>query len=312
MDLNDEGVAMLRQREEMNAVAENDPLKMYFAEISKYPILTAVEERELAELVQSHNDKKAVEKLIMSNLRLVVKVALNYYNAYLNVLDLIQEGNVGLIHAAKKYDPNKGTRFSTYASFWIRAYILKHIMNVWSIVKIGTTQSQRKLFYSLNKAKKQFEGQGIEPEASVLAEALDVKEEDIEDMEIRFSSGDVSLDESTERGGETSNYLEMVRGGDNIEEMVAAKEKREMLEDKIREFKIKLNYRDRFILENRIMSDEPLTLQEIGKRFSISRERVRQVEDRIWKSLRRELKRTVLAREAFRAQPAPERVAAAG
>lgn len=306
---------MERQREEVSTVAENDPLKLYFADISKYPILTAAEERELAELVQTHNDKKAVEKLIMSNLRLVVKVALNYYNAYLNVLDLIQEGNVGLIHAAKKYDPNKGTRFSTYASFWIRAYILKHIMNVWSIVKIGTTQSQRKLFYSLNKTKKQFAGQGIEPGTAVLAEALDVKEEDIEDMEIRFSSGDVSLDESTDRGGESSSYLEMVRGGDNIEEMVAAKEKREMLEDKIREFKIKLNYRDRFILENRIMSDDPLTLQEIGKQFSISRERVRQVEDRIWKSLRRELKRSVLAREAFRAQPvqpAPERVLATG
>jgi RNA polymerase sigma-32 factor len=309
--VNDEGVIMQRQREEMNTGSENDPLKLYFAEISKYPILTAEEERRLAELIQNHDDKKAVEKLIMSNLRLVVKVALNYYNAYLNVLDLIQEGNVGLIHAAKKYDPNKGTRFSTYASFWIRAYILKHIMNVWSIVKIGTTQSQRKLFYSLNKTKKQFEGQGIEPGAAMLAEALDVKEADIEDMEIRFSSGDVSLDESTDRGGETSSYLEMVRGGDNIEEMVAAKEKREMLEDKIREFKIKLNYRDRFILENRIMSDDPLTLQEIGKRFSISRERVRQVEDRIWKSLRRELKRTVLAREAF-VQPVPERVLAAG
>lgn len=303
---------MVRRQEEMNTVEGNDPLKMYFAEISRYPILTVDQERQLAELAHTHNDKAAVEKLIMSNLRLVVKVALNYYNAYLNVLDLIQEGNVGLIHAAKKYDPHKGTRFSTYASFWIRAYILKHIMNVWSIVKIGTTQSQRKLFYSLNKAKKQFEGQGIEPDASVLAEALDVKKEDIEDMEIRFSSGDVSLDESNDRGGETSSYLEMARSGDNIEEIVAAKEKREMFEDKIREFKSKLNYRDRFVLENRIMSDEPLTLQEIGKQFSISRERVRQVEDRIWKSLKRELKRTVLAREAFRPNMMPERAVAVG
>jgi RNA polymerase sigma-32 factor len=303
---------MMRHQDEINTVAGNDPLKMYFAEISRYPILTANEERQLAELAHTYNDKAAIEKLIMSNLRLVVKVALNYYNAYLNVLDLIQEGNVGLIHAAKKYDPHKGTRFSTYASFWIRAYILKHIMNVWSIVKIGTTQSQRKLFYSLNKAKKHFEGQGIEPEAGVLAEALDVKKEDIEDMEIRFSSGDVSLDESNDRGGETSSYFEMVRGGDNIEEMVAAKEKREMLEDTIREFKSKLNYRDRFVLENRILSDQPLTLQEIGKQFSISRERVRQVEDRIWKSLKRELKRTVLAREAFRPNMAPERAAAVG
>lgn len=303
---------MIRQRDEMNAVSGNDPLKMYFAEISKYPILTSSEERELAELAHYHNDKKAIEKLIMSNLRLVVKVALNYYNAYLNVLDLIQEGNVGLIHAAKKYDPQKGTRFSTYASFWIRAYILKHIMNVWSIVKIGTTQSQRKLFYSLNKAKKQFEGRGIEPEAAALAQVLDVKEEDITDMEMRFSSGDVSLDESSDRGGEASSYLEMVRGGENIEEMVAAKEKREMLEDKIREFKARLNYRDRFVLENRIMSDQPLTLQEIGKQFSISRERVRQVEDRIWKSLKRELKRMVLAKEAFRPDLGPERILAAG
>lgn len=253
-----EGLAMPRESEVLNTEPNNDPLRRYFADVSKNPLLTATEERELAERAYFYKDRRAIEKLITSNLRLVVKVALNYYNGNLNPLDLIQEGNVGLIHAAEKYDPRKGTKFSTYASFWIKAYILKYIMNIWSIVKIGTTQSQRRLFFGLNKAKERISRQGIEPESTVLAKALDIKEEDIEEMEIRLSSGDVSLEGLSDHGDEMGNYKEVMQEGESIEDMVEAKEKREMLEIKIKEFEAGLNQRDRFVFENRIMSENPL------------------------------------------------------
>ena len=152
-----------REREAM-PVAERsslpasfDPLKQYLAEISRYPLLTREEEKSLAQKVQKYNDKEAARRLILSNLKLVVKIALGYYNAYLNVRDLIQEGNIGLMQAVRKYNPYKGTKFSTYASFWIRAYILKYIRNNWSLVKVGTTESQKKLFYGLEKEKKRLE-----------------------------------------------------------------------------------------------------------------------------------------------------------
>jgi RNA polymerase sigma-32 factor len=152
-----------------------DPLRRYLAEVSKHRVLTREEELELAHKIFEGRDRDAAQKLAISNLKLVVKIALEYYNTYLNILDLIQEGNVGLLHAVRKYNPYKGTRFSTYASFWIRAYILKHIMDSWSIVKVGTTQSQRKLFYRLNKEKKKLEALGVIPVPQLLASTLDVK-----------------------------------------------------------------------------------------------------------------------------------------
>jgi RNA polymerase sigma-32 factor len=294
----------------MDTTTELDPLKSYFTEISKYPLLTADEERELAELAHFGGNKEAIEKLVTSNLRLVVKMAMTHHNGRSNILDLIQEGNVGLIHAAGKYDPRKGAKFSTYASFWIRAYILKHVMNAWSIVKIGTTQTQRKLFYGLNKAKKRFQRDGIEPEVPMLAEALGVKEQDIEDIQMRLSSGCLSLDDSNDWGDETDNQLETCQRGVTIEEIVAAKEGREALIAKIRKFKARINYRDRFILENRIISEEPLTLGEIGKQFGISRERVRQVENTICQNLRQELKQTAEASPTYRAETSYHRAKA--
>ena len=151
-----------------NTAAENaqapDPFRMYLYEISKHTVLSKEEEREVAERIRMH-DKEAEQALVVANLRLVVKIALDYYSYHLNILDLIQEGNVGLLRAVQKYDPERGTRFSTYASFWIRAYILKYLMDSWSIVKIGTKDSQRKLFYSLNKEKEKLEKAGIDPSA---------------------------------------------------------------------------------------------------------------------------------------------------
>ena len=259
-----------------------DPLKRYLAEVSKHRVLTREEELELAHKIFEGRDRDAAQKLAISNLKLVVKIALEYYNTYLNILDLIQEGNVGLLHAVRKYNPYKGTRFSTYASFWIRAYILKHIMDSWSIVKVGTTQSQRKLFYRLNKEKKKLEALGVMPVPQLLASTLDVKTEEVEDMEKRLAYTDTSLDHPLYDEGEET-LLDVLQGTEDIEEIVTTKEKKEILEQKVAEFKKILNDKELLIFEKRIMAEEPMTLQEIGERFKISRERVRQIETRVLK-----------------------------
>jgi RNA polymerase sigma-32 factor len=189
---------------------------------------------------------------------------------------------VGLLHAVRKYNPYKGTRFSTYASFWIRAYILKHIMDSWSIVKVGTTQSQRKLFYRLNKEKKKLEAAGVIPVPQLLAGTLDVKTEEVEDMEKRLAYTDTSLDHPLYDEGEET-LMDVIQGSENIEEIVTSKEKKEILEQKVAEFKKILNDKELLIFEKRIMAEEPMTLQEIGERFKISRERVRQIENRVLK-----------------------------
>ncbi len=272
----------VKEQEDTSGPLPFDPLKKYLSEISRHAVLSREEELEIAERAHRYKDSEASQKLVTSNLRLVVKIALEYYNTYLNILDLIQEGNVGLVHAVKKYNPYKGTRFSTYSSFWIRAYILKYIMDSWSIVKVGTTQSQRRLFYRLKKEKKKLEAIGIFPAPQLLANTLDVKVGEVEDMEKRLSYTDISLEHPVYEEGEET-FMDMIKTDDNIEEVVAAKEKREILEQKILEFKKMLNDKELFIFEQRILIEEPLTLQEIGERFTISRERVRQLENRVLK-----------------------------
>ncbi len=213
------------EQDEVSIPVPFDPLKKYLSEISRHSILSREEELEIAEKAHRYKDSEASQKLVTSNLRLVVKIALEYYNTYLNILDLIQEGNVGLVHAVKKYNPYKGTRFSTYSSFWIRAYILKYIMDSWSIVKVGTTQSQRRLFYRLKKEKKKLEAIGIFPAPQLLANALDVKVGEVEDMEKRLSYTDISLEYPVYEEGEET-FIDMIKTDDNIEEAVAAKEKK--------------------------------------------------------------------------------------
>jgi len=175
----DDGKGPAKEQEEVTSLPV-DPLKKYLSEVSRYQVLTREEEHEVAEKAHRYKDTDSAQKLVVSNLKLVVKIALEYYNSYLNILDLIQEGNVGLVHAVKKYNPYKGTRFSTYASFWIRAHILKHIMDSWSIVKVGTTQGQRKLFYRLHKEKKRLEEAGIFPAPQEIASSLDVRVTELE------------------------------------------------------------------------------------------------------------------------------------
>lgn len=263
-----------------NQIASYDPLKRYFFEISKHAILTKEEEVAIAQKAHRYKDRGASQKLVMSNLRPVAKIALDYYNTYLNILDLIQEGNVGLVQAVKKYNPYKGTRFSTYASFWIRAYIKKHVMDSRSIVKMGTTQGQRRLFYGLNREKRRLEAMGVTPAPDLIANTLRVKAEEVENMDQRLSHGDVSMEQTIYNEGEET-FINLMSIDEDVEETVAEKEKKEIIKDKVGEFKKRLTEKAVYILENRIMADEPQTLTEIGKRFQISRERVRQIQNKV-------------------------------
>jgi RNA polymerase sigma-32 factor len=265
------------ERERTHLPVAPDSLKHYLAEISKHRLLTRNEERRLADKIYKHKDRDAAQKLVLSNLKLVVKIALGYYNAYQNIRDLIQEGNVGLMHAVRKYNPYKGTKFSTYASFWIKAYMLKFIRQSYSIVKVGTTENEKKLFYGLNKEKRRLEAQGMIPLPAVVAKNLSVSEEEVEDMERRLSSPDLSLDQPLgDEGGET--FMDVIKGDDDIEEIVSKREKKKLARQKIAEFKKLLNEKELYIFENRTVAEEPLTLQEIGEKFRMSRERARQIE----------------------------------
>jgi len=272
--------SIIQEIEDKSLPIPFDPLKKYLAEISKHPVLSREEEYELAEKIHKNKDIEAAQKMVISNLKLVVKIALEYYNTYLNILDLIQEGNVGLLHAVKKYNPYRGTKFSTYASFWIRAYILKYIMDSWSLVKIGTTQGQRKLFYRLNKEKQKLEALGVFPAPQLLASTLDVTEEEVESMQKRLAYTDISLETPVHEEGDDT-LMDMIKTGDNVEEIVTDREMDSMLSERVAEFKKDLNEKEQFIFEHRIMTDESMTLQEIGEKFKISRERVRQIENKV-------------------------------
>jgi len=260
--------------------ARLDPLKIYITEVAKYPMLSPEEEREITRLVYKDKNRDAAEKVAVSNLRLVVKIAMGYYNMYHNILDLIQEGNVGLLHAVKKYNPYKGTKFSTYAQFWIRAYILKYIMDSWSLVKVGTTQSQRKLFYRLNKEKRRLEGLGLYPAPKLIASSLQVKEEDVVDMQARLAYNDIYLDAPLNNEG-VDTMMDMLAADEDVEDIVSEKETSRLLARRVQEFKTTLNEKETCIFDHRLMTEEPRTLQELGTRLHISRERVRQIEKRI-------------------------------
>jgi len=276
------------------ALVKFDPLQRYLSEISKYRLLTREEERDYGLRVKEQGDKEAAYSLVTANLRLVVKIALEFQRVWMqNLLDLIQEGNIGLMQAVKKFDPYKNVKFSYYASFWIKAYILKFIMDNWRLVKIGTTQGQRKLFFKLKKEKQRLIDQGFDPKPKLLSERLGVSEREIVDMDQRLDSWDVSLDAPLKNDSETERIEFLSTDSESVEDQVSKKEIELLLHNKITEFRKKMTPREIEIFELRIFSENPVTLQEIGDRYGISRERVRQVEKNIIRKMREFFKREI-------------------
>jgi RNA polymerase sigma-32 factor len=262
-------------------------LDIYITEINQFPVLTVDEEFTLAVRFKKYNDVEAAEKLVVSNLRFVVKIAHEYRNYGVKLSDLIQEGNIGLMHAVKKFDPYKGYRVISYAVWWIRAYIQNFIIKTWSLVKIGTTQAQRKLFFKLNQAKKRLETLSHKnPEFGEIAESLGVKEHEIEEMDLRLSHRDLSLDAYMGDEGETTHLDYLTYKGEDQEMALIKKEEMDLVKRNIAGALTKLNERESYIVKHRIMTDNPITLQEIGSKYSITRERARQIEKQALKKLR--------------------------
>ncbi len=269
-------------------VPETDPVRQYLAEISKYPLLTPEEEERITKEYYETGNPALASKIVTANLRLVVKIALDFQKFWMqNFLDLIQEGNVGLMHAVKKFDPYKGVKFSYYASFWIKAYIMKFIMDNWRLVKIGTTQAQRKLFYNLNKEKERIKALGYDPTPKRISESLNVREKDVINMDQRMSSWEVSLNAPV-REDSDENYMDFLSSDEtSLESAVARKEVGNQLKKHLQEFEKELKDKEKVIFEKRLVAEDPLTLQELGKEFGVSRERVRQIEARIKKKLKK-------------------------
>jgi len=274
------------------ALSTQDPLAAYMRDVQRYPLLTPEEEHTLAVTYAQTGDVKAAARLVTANLRLVVKIAYDYRRAYRNLLDLVQEGNIGLMQAVKKYDPYKGVKLSSYAAWWIRAYILRFILNNWRLVKIGTTQAQRKLFFNLSKEKARLSALGIEPTAETIAKRLDVTTEEVEMMDRRLSGHDVSLDTPTGSDGEAGPArVELLPSSiGRSDDFLADAEVRGMLHEKIVEFGARLTGKEEIIFRERILAEEPQTLQQLGDAFGVSRERVRQLEQRLQQKLERFLR----------------------
>ena len=289
--LDDDAEAVRAERG--SSLARRDPMALYLRETRRYPLLTPQEEHDLATRLVEHGDSKAARRLIEANLRLVVKIAYEYRRAHKNLLDLVQEGNIGLIQAVSKFDPYRGVKLSSYAAFWIRAYILKFILNNWRLVKIGTTQAQRKLFFNLRKEREKLEQLGFQPTAALLAEKLDVPEKEVVEMERRLAAPEASLDaplgSSSDDDGSRTRLDYLPSDDVRPDRAVAQSEFSQLLRGKLESFAQTLEGREQTIFRERWLTEEPLTLQEIGDRYQVSRERARQLEKRMLDRLKKYL-----------------------
>ncbi len=265
------------------ALVPYDPLQRYFAEIRRYPLLTCEEEHDLAVRYKEHGEVEAAYRLVTANLRLVVMLARKYERAVQNLLDLIQEGSIGLMKAVQHFDPYRGVRFPSYAMWWVRAYIIRYVMDNWRVVKLGTTQAQRKLFFKLQREKERLEAEGFSPAPKLIAQNLGVKEAEVVEMQQRMSGRDLSLDtpiSSEDEEGATFGDS-MSAPQDNTEDAVAAAEYRALMRKKMLEFARTLKGKEEVIFRTRLLAEEPVTLQDIGDQYGISRERIRQLESRV-------------------------------
>jgi RNA polymerase sigma-32 factor len=274
-----------------NVPAVIDPLKKYLNEISRYKLLTPEEEKELVRELFETGDIEVAKKLVMANLRLVVKIAMEYRSAHKNVLDLIQEGNLGLMKAVSKYDPSKGAKLSYYASWWIKSYILKFILDNFRLIKIGTTAEQKKLFYNLMREKERLMNQGLEPDVKMISESLGVSEKAVIEMDHRLSSSgqEVSIDTPLSSDGSSRGTIaDMLEDEDSIglEDQVADQQSIEILQEHLQKFVEELKPRDKEIFKKRLLSEVPPSLQAIADDYGVSRERIRQIEARLLDKLK--------------------------
>lgn len=275
------------------AVAPITALQQYLAEVRRYPYLTKEEELRLFHEYRNNGDREAAVKLIMANLRVSLSIAAEYLHTGADHMDLIQEGNVGLMHAIKKFDPSKNVRFYAYAAWWSRAYILRYLLNTYRLVKIGTTQDQRKLFYNLKKEKAKLEREGFAPDTKLLADRLNVRERDVIEMGQRLGNWELSLDQPLGEDQEGSLLDVLPSQQVPADEQLAQTQLQTLFRTKLAEFIKTLDERDEDILRNRILSETPLTLEDLGDKYSITKERTRQLEARIIKRLRDYIKKDI-------------------
>jgi len=295
------GAPEVPDERDSSALVPLDPLGRYMSDIRRFPLLSREEELEIARRYHKTQDPADAFKLVTANLRLVVKVANEFARASRNLLDLIQEGNIGLMEAVKKFDPYQGIRFPSYAVWWVRAYIIRHLMNNWRLVKVGTTQAQRKLFFNLKKESDRLEAEGFGAQPRLLAQRIGVKESEVREMQERMAHSELSLEQPSAPDSQASLQDILPDTGRNPEEAAAESEWRAFAHDKVSEFAATLAGKELEIFQNRLMSEEPQTLQEIGDRLGISRERVRQIET----GLKRRLKAFVKSQAADIELPRP-------
>jgi RNA polymerase sigma-32 factor len=272
-----------------------DSLTRYMAQLRAYPPISREEEQELALRWVASHDPEAGRRLVLANLRLVVKIAMEYRRAWTNTLDLIQEGNLGLLQAVQRFDPYQEVKLATYAAYWIRAFILKYLIDNIRLVRLGSTRAERKLFFRLNKEKRELERLGFQPTPKLIAERLDVTEHDVEAMEQRLGGSDLSLEApigDDEGGARFGDFI--ASPGQSVEAQVADEDLRETFRGHVKAFADKLKPREQRIMQARILAEEPLTLQELGDEMGLTRERIRQIEKSLVDDLRDYLKEKVV------------------
>lgn len=269
-----------------SAVVPYNPLDAYLAEIRRFAPLSREEEHQAAVEYHKNKSPEAAYKLVSGNLWLAVKIARDYERVARNVLDLIQEGNIGLMEAVRNFDPYRGVRFPSYAVWWIRAYIIRYIIANWRLVKIGTTQAQRKLFFNLKKESDRLEREGIFPSTKLLADRLNVREGDVVEMSQRLSGSDVSIDAPLQDDSDSNLLSVLPSDRESVEDAMAKREFHRVLKESVLEFESTLTDKERMIFRGRVVDEDKVTLQELSDQLSLSKERVRQIENKLRDKLR--------------------------
>ncbi|MCB9029452.1 MAG: RNA polymerase factor sigma-32 [Deltaproteobacteria bacterium] len=282
-----------KSAEKPGGVVPYDPLRAYLSEIRQHPRLSKEEEKALAIKYIKTGDLDAAYKLIVSNLYIVVAIARKYQKAARSVLDLIQEGNIGLMDAVKNFDPYREVRFPSYASWWVKAYIIRYIIANWRLVKIGTTQAQRKLFFNLEKEKERLEKEGFVPTTKLLASNLNVKEKDVIEMQQRLSAPDMSVDAPVSEDSTATMHSLLPDRAPNAEQLVAQQQINEKIQEALDSFKAVLDEKEVVVFEQRMLAENKATLQDLADQFSLSKERVRQIENKIKEKLKDYMRETL-------------------